>query len=174
MRLLTRLLAVLLGLALLVGGLAVAVEIGLSAVAHRPVLLPYRSWLTYGRDHPWRDSVPTLTGLGLLLLGLLLLIVGLRRRAPLAVPGAPREWLTVTFARRPLEASLGRLAVRTCGVEGVKVRLRRRTARVSGRSLATDLAAAGAQLSGNLEQGLERLPIASPPSVSVDLRRAAT
>ncbi len=40
MRLLTRLLAVLLGLALLVGGLAVAVEIGLTAVAHRPVLLP--------------------------------------------------------------------------------------------------------------------------------------
>lgn len=174
MRLLTRVLAGLLGLVLLLGGLALTVEIALTAVARRPVLLPYRTWLAYGRDHTWRDGPPTLTGLGLLVLGVLLLVVGLRRRAPLAVPGAARESLTVTFARRPLEASLGRLAERTSGVEGVKVRVRRRTARVSGRSLATDLKAAGTQLSSSVEQGLERLPLATSPSVDVDLRRART
>lgn len=174
MRLLTRVLAGLLGLVLLLGGLVLAVEIGLTAVAHRPVLLPYRSWLAYGREHAWRDGPPTLTGLGLLVLGLLLLVVGLRRRAPLAVPGAARESMTVTFARRPLEASLGRLAVRTSGVEAVKVRVRRRTARISGRSLATDLATAGTQLSSSVEQGLERLPLRAPASVQVELKKART
>lgn len=172
MRVLTRLVTALLGLALMVAGLGLALEVLLAWNVHHPVLVPYDRWLSYARGHTWRDPAVRGTSLAVLVLGVLLLLLALRRRAPLVVPGAPRPAMTVTFARRPLESALGRLAVRTSGVEGVRVRVRRRTVAVSGKSLASDLKSAGGQLSASLHDGLERLPLASTPRVDARLGRA--
>lgn len=174
MRLATRAVAVLLGLVLLVGGLGLALEIALTALTGGSTLVPYDNWLRYGRDTSWDARAVTLTGLGLLVAGVVMLVLCLRRRAPLAVPGRDRDLLHVTFARRPLEQAVSRLAQRSAGVEDVSVHLRRRKAEVRGASLATDLEGNGALLRDRLASGLDRLPLADSPTVDVRLRRART
>lgn len=172
MRALSRLLAVLLGLVLLLGGLALALEIGLSYAAGHPVLFPYRSWLAYGRRTSWQSGAVLITAGVVLLVGVLMLLTTIRRRRPLAVAGAARERMTVTFARGPLEKALGRLATRTSGLEDVRVRLGKKQVAVSGSSLSRDLKTAGDGVRQSVAGGLQRLPLAAPPAVDVDLRRA--
>lgn len=174
MRTLNRLVAALLGLLLLVGGLALALEIALTSAFGKRQLVPYDSWTRSARMHAWNDPVTIWIGLGALLVGLLLLLLTVRRRAPLAVPGAARHGLTVTFARRPLEQAVGRLAERSAGVEGVRVRMRKRKAEISGASLATDLQATDEVLRTRVSAGLDRLPLESAPAVDVRLRKASS
>ena len=172
MRTLTRLVAALLGLVLLVGGLALALEVALTAARGSAQLVPYDTWLRWNRAHSWDDPVVVWTGLGMLVVGVLLLLLTLRRRAPLAVPGAERPDMSVSFARRPLEQAVRRLAERSAGVEGVSVHLRKRRAEVSGASLATDLEGTREVLRSRLTEGLDRLPLEATPDVDVRLRRA--
>ena len=173
MRTLTRVLSALVGLVLLVAGLALALEVALTAARGTAELLPYDAWLRWSRTHAWRDAVVVWTGLGMLLAGVLLLVLTLRRRAPLAVPGAGRQDMTVSFARRPLEQAVARLAERSAGVEGVRVTMRRHKAAVHGASLATDLDRTRDVLSTRLSEGLDRLPLQHTPTIDVRLRKAA-
>lgn len=172
MRLLSRLLAVLLGLVLLLGGVALALEVLLTVTAGGSTLVPYDNWLADVRERQWQGGAVKLIGLAMLVVGVSCLLLTLRRRAPLAVSGQARERMDVTFARKPLESALGRLAERTSGVEGVQVRVRKRKVTVTGASLATDLKAAGTQVQDSLGEGLRRLPLASRPPVDARLRRA--
>ncbi len=171
-RSLTRLLAAVVGLVLLVGGLAVALEVALTSAAGHHVLLPYDRWLRYGEQHAWSQQVLKVTGLVLLVVGVLMLIATVRRLAPLAIAGSSRSQLQVTFARKPLEGALGRLAVRDGGLESVKVRVRKGKVVVAGASLATDLERARVDLGKHVGSGLHRLPLAKEPSVDVKLRKA--
>lgn len=173
MRTLTRLLSALIGLALLLGGLLLALEVALTAARGSAQIVPYDTWLRWARNHAWSDPVVLWTGLGMLLVGLLLLLITLRRRAPLAVPGAARQDMTVSFARRPLEQAVSRLAERSAGVEGVRVHLRKRKAEVQAASLTTDLDATKQVLQSRLTDGLDRLPLQSTPTVDVRLRKAS-
>ena len=174
MRTLTRIVAALVGLILLIGGLALALEVALTAAFGSRQLIPYDTWTRWARMHAWNDPVTIWSGLGALLVGLVLLLLTVRRRAPLAVPGAARQDMTVTFARRPLEQAVGRLAERSAGVENVKVRMRKRKAEISGASLATDLKATDDVLRSRVTAGLQRLPLASEPTVDVRLRKASS
>lgn len=174
MRALSRLFAAMIGLVLLVVGLSVALEVLLQYLAKRPVLFPVNRWLSYAREHDWSSGVVKATAGIILAVGILMLLVTLRRRKPTSVPGAQRRQLQVTFARRPLEAALGRLAERSGGVEGLTVRLRKRKVAVRGSSLATDLDGASRKLTESLSAGLGRLPLASAPTVDVKLKRADT
>lgn len=173
MRTLTRVVAALLGLVLLLGGLLLTLEVGLTAARGDAVLVPYDSWLTWSRDHAWNAAPVLWTALGTLLVGLLLLLLTARRRAPLAVPGAARQEMSVSFTRRPLEQAVSRLAERSAGVEGVRVRMRKHKAEVSAGSLATDLDATGQALRTRLTEGLSRLPLQSTPTVDVHLRKVS-
>lgn len=173
MRTLTRLVAAIIGLALLIGGLALALEVALTAARGSAQLVPYDTWLRWAREHSWDETPVLWTGLGLLLAGLLLLLLTVRRRAPLAMPGADRQDMSVTFARRPLEQAVGRLAERSASVENVNVRLRKRKAQVQAASLGTDLGATSTALSTRLTEGLDRLPLQATPTVDVRLRKAA-
>lgn len=172
MRTLTRLVAALIGLALFLGGLLLALEVLLTAARSNPVIVPYDRWLRYGRMHAWNTPSVLWTGLGLLLGGLLLLLLTVRRRKPLAVAGADRGAMSVSFARKPLEQAVGRLAERSAGVDGVRVHVGKRTTQVSGASLATDLPRTTEVLQSRLSDGLERLPLRSTPDVDVRLRKA--
>lgn len=173
MRTLTRVVAALVGLLLLVGGLLLTLEIALTAARGTAQLVPYDDWLRWAREHSWDDPVVLWSSLGTLLVGLLLLLLTVRRRAPLAVPGAERPEMSVSFARRPLEQAVSRLAERSAGVEDVSVRMRKSKAQVAAASLATDLDATGQVLRTRLTEGLSRLPLASTPTVDVHLRKAA-
>lgn len=174
MRTLNRLVAALVGLLLLAGGLALALEIALTSALGRRQLIPYDTWTRWARHHSWNDPVVIWTEAGALLAGVLLLLLTVRRRAPLAVPGATRRDMTVGFARRPLEQAVGRLAERSAAVESVHVRMHKHKAEINGASLATDLDATGEVLRTRVAAGLERLPLASVPTVDVHLRKAAT
>jgi len=172
MRALSRLLAALLGIILLAGGIVVALEIGLTAVARRSVLLPYDDWLADGRRYRWDDSGIEIASLVVLAVGVLLLVVTLRRRKPKVVAATAPGDVRAALSRRPLEAALRRYAMRISGVERVKVRVRKKAVTVSGGSLDSDLDRASQQLAEGLAAGLGRLPLATPPKVDVHLKRA--
>ncbi len=172
MRTLTRVLAALVGLALLVGGLVLALEVALTAARSEAQLVPYDSALESARQRSWDDPLVLLIGLGLLVAGLLLLLVTLRRRAPLAVPGEDRQDMTVSFARKPLEQAVGRLAERSAGVENVRVKMHRNKAEVQAASLSHDLDSTKQTLQTRLDDGLGRLPLQSTPTIDVRLREA--
>lgn len=172
MRTLTRVLAALVGLALLIGGLVLALEVALTAARSEAQLVPYDTALQDARQRSWDDPLVLLIGLGALLLGLLLLLVTLRRRTPLAVPGEDRRGMSVSFARKPLEQAVGRLAERSAGVENVRVRMHKAKAEVQAASLSNDLGGTKQTLQTRLTDGLGRLPLQSPPTIDVRLREA--
>lgn len=172
MRTLTRVLAALVGLALLVGGLVLALEVALTAARSEAQLVPYDQAIDGARQRSWDDPLVLLIGLGALLLGLLLLLLTLRRRAPLAVPGEDRQDMSVSFARKPLEQAVGRLAERSAGVENVRVTLHKNKAEVQAASLSNDLGSTKQVLQSRLDDGLQRLPLKSTPTIDVRLREA--
>jgi Family of unknown function (DUF6286) len=126
-----RILATLLALALLLGGLLAVVEVVLAAVGRPPWLVPHPQWSGWLREQTFAGGVVRAVLIGLVVLGLLLLVTALRRGKPgsLRLP-ARTEGVRVSASRRGIERSLVTSARRTDGVRGARAKARRRTVRV--------------------------------------------
>ena len=113
---LTRALCALLALALLLGSLLVIVEVGLAAAGREPWLVPYADWETWLLEHTWDDRVVIAILAGLVVLGLVLLFLAVRRSKPPTLPLRARTpGVDVTASRKSVEKSLVRAASRTPG-----------------------------------------------------------
>jgi len=133
----TRVVAALLALVLLVGSLLAVVEIVAAALDQAPVMVPHSEWTSWLRTHSWNDwTVKAALG-GLVVLGLLLMLLALRRGKPASLPLRSRtDGVDVTASRRSVEKSLAATAARTAGVTGASASVSRRTARVDARTVA--------------------------------------
>lgn len=133
----TRVVAALLALALLVCSLLAAVEIVAAALGRGPALVPYPEWTSWLRTHSWNDWIINAVLGGLVVLGLLLLLLAFRRGKPgsLALE-SHSEGVDFTASRRSVERSLAAAAARTAGVAEASASVGRRTARVNVRTLA--------------------------------------
>ena len=141
MRILNRVLAAALALALLVGGLLVAAEIVVAGFGADPWVVPHDQWYDAGRDTDWDSPTSRWFFVALTALGLALLALRLAQRRPetLRLPageGGP----TAEVWRRSLERSLERAAGRVDGVASARARLSRTRARIVARAdrLATE------------------------------------
>lgn len=133
----TRVVSALLALALLVGSLLALVEITAAALDRDPVMVSYPEWTSWLRTHPWNDWMVQLVLGGLVVLGLLLLLLGLRRGKPASLPLRSRtDGVDVTASRRSVQKSLAAAAARTTGVTEANASVSRRTARVHARTVA--------------------------------------
>lgn len=172
MRVLNRLLATVLALGLLVGGLVVALEVVLTGITRHPVLLRYRGGLADLRRHAWNDSVVRVVAVVVIVVTVLLLLAELLPSRPPQVEGSGPAGYRVTFARRPLERALGRLARRQSGIDKATVKVRRRKVIVKARTITSDVSAARAALDSAMSDGVGRLPLQRTPKVKVSLRRS--
>ncbi|NMR20078.1 DUF6286 domain-containing protein [Cellulomonas fimi] len=144
-----RILAALFALALLLGGFLGAVEILLARLGQPPWLVPHPQWSAWLGGQTW-DAGAVRTALAVLaLLGLLLVILALRRGKPRALalpprPGHTPAGVTVTANRRGVEASLSAAARRTSAVSSAATTL-------GGRS-ATTTVVTSTRSAGNLQR----------------------
>jgi hypothetical protein len=133
----TRVVSALLALALLVGAVLAVVEMVAAALDRAPVTIPHPEWTSWLRTHSWNDGIVKAALGGLVVLGLLLLLLALRRGKPATLPLRSRtDGVEVTASRRSVEKSLAAAAARTNGVTKASASVSRRTARVEARTVA--------------------------------------
>src|SRR5690349_8881198 len=137
MTVVNRVLAALLALALLLGGLLAASEIVLAQLGRPPWLLPYPQWSAWLRERTLAEGLTRAVSAGLLVLGLVLLIAALRRGKPRAVTlPSTTEGVRVTASRRGIERTLRNAARRASGVASVEVKAARRKVKVTAHTTA--------------------------------------
>jgi hypothetical protein len=166
MRVANRVVSALLALALLVGGLLVAVEIVVAGFDRRPWVLPHDRWYRDARLRSWESAPVRWLFISLVAAGLLLLFLQLARRRPTVLPLAPGG-APADLGRRSLERSLVRAASDVDGVAAAKVKVGEERAEVvatTNRRQAGDLQP---RVAGALERRMHDLGLARPPAVRV-------
>ena len=170
MRIFSRLLALAVSLALVVGGVLVAIEIVVAELGGDPWVIPYDRWYDEARENAWSSPSVRTVFLVLAVAGLVLLVVQLAKRRPHSLPMESRAGgCPVAVNRRSLERSLVRAVNRVDGVATAKARLTETRARItasSNRRLPGDLQQRVAQAA---EQRLSSLNLATTPAVVVRL-----
>ncbi|MEV4203057.1 DUF6286 domain-containing protein [Micromonospora globbae] len=171
MRTANRLATLLLAVALLAGGVLLAVE-ALLAAAGRPALLTDAGgWAATLGDTRWDDPAVRVSALVLLLVGLAVLVAELRRWSPQRLDAGDGWHLHRRSTERRLAAAAGSVP----GVHRARVRVRRRGGHWWPRVVATGDPATRAEVEFAVRQELHRLTAYRPDRVEVRLsrRRAA-
>jgi len=170
MRTTNRVLATVVGLALLAGGLLAAVEIAVAFVGRGPWVLPYNDWYHNARSHDWQSG--TVRGIFVLIgvIGVFLVAAQLVRRRPLTMALRSDTQVNYAVRRRSLERSLMRSIEHVDGVELAGVKINRKTLRVRARShrrLPGDVKPA---IQTAIDGRLHELELQTPPRVRISLR----
>jgi hypothetical protein len=175
-RVTNRLLAALLALALLAGGLLAAAEIVYGGARGRPLVVPWDEWFDGARDNAWSSRDVRVLSIVLLAAGVALLVLQVLRRGPQSLPvegdgtGTARR-LTVEANTRSLERALPRAVGSVDGVDRARVSLSRTRVQVDVRTARREL--------GGLEQAARRAVdarlatagVRPPAQVNVRVRR---
>lgn len=172
MRVVNRVLAAVLALTLLVGGVLVAVEIIVAGFDRRPWVLPHDRWYVSARLRTWDSGPARWTFFALTAAGLALLVLQVARRRPATLPMAPGA-VPAAVNRRSLERSLVREASRIDGVATAKARIgeeRADVVAVSTRRQTDDLVP---RITEALDARLRALGLARPPAVKVKVEGRA-
>lgn len=144
-RIVNRIVAAAVALALIAGGAVVALEITVAALGREPVVLPHDRWYVNGRSHAWASPSSRWFFAAVALAGLALLLLQLARRRPEALALRNDRGSATEVSRRSLERSLQRAATNVDGVASAKAHVSPARAHVeaaTNRRLAKDLEAA--------------------------------
>jgi hypothetical protein len=166
MRVVNRIVAAVVALALLVGGLLVAVEIVVAGFDHRPWVLPHDKWYRSARTRSWESPPTRWLMIGLVAAGLLLLLLQLARRRPATLPLSPAA-VPADLGRRSLERALVREASRVDGVSSAKARVDGEKAEVVATTNRRQTAEMQPRLAAALDRRIGSLGLARPPAVRV-------
>ena len=169
MRIVNRVLAAVLALGLLVGGLIVAVEIVVAGFDRRPWVLPHDDWYRSALQRTWESAPPRWIFIGLIAAGLVLLFIQIARRRPTALALTPGA-VPADVGRRSLERSLAREATSVDGIAAAKAKVRKDKADVvasSNRRQTDDLAPVVSQV---LDRRMAAVGLARPPAVRVKVQ----
>ena len=169
MRIANRVIAAVLALGLLAGGLLVAVEIVVAGFDRRPWVLPHDRWYVSARTRTWDSAPPRWIFIGLVVAGLVLLFLQFARRRPTALDLTPGA-VPADLGRRSLERSLAREAQRIDGVSAARAKIGKERAEIvasSNRRQTGDLQPAVTQA---LDRRLSALGLARPPTVRVKVQ----
>ena len=169
MRSVNRVLAAIIGLVLLAGGVLVAIEIALAFVGSDPWVVPYRDWYRTARSDPWTADAVRGICITLALLGLAVVLLQLARLRPHALPLKSTEFTTYCVRRRSLEHSVQRTVEHVDGIHDAKVRVDHDAVRVIARShrqLAGDLQP---RVETAVRSRLDQLAFETRPSVRIKI-----
>lgn len=167
---LRRLLALVLAAALLVAAVIGLVEIVAAALGQSAWIVPGQDWVNRLRSYRWDDGVVRLALSGVLLLGLLLLLTGLRRGRPAELALTSTEpGVTVTASRHSVERTLAAAARSIPGITSASVSSRRRGVRVDAWTRIRD-ADLRDRVGAAVGERIDALALSRPPRLTVRVR----
>lgn len=169
MRLTNRLLAVVIALGLLVLSVLVLAEIVWAALGGGgELVLPYQAVAEYLAGLHWDSAAARGILIGVALLGVLLVVVELRRSRPglLTLAGSAGP-VTKGVERRTLQQAAAAAATEVDGISSARARVSRRRVSVATRSGLRDVTGLQDQLTAHLGSWLEGLGLVDPPALSV-------
>ena len=169
MRIANRVVAAVLALGLLVGGVLVAVEIVVAGFDRRPWVLPHDDWYESARERTWESAPARWIFIGLIAAGLVLLLMQLARRRPTALALTPGA-IPTDLSRRSLEKALVREATRVDGVSAAKAKVREDRADVVASSNRRQTADLEPAVTSALDRRMGALGLARPPTVRVKVQ----
>jgi len=168
-RVINRLLAALLGLILLIAGIAAAIEILVSLFGGEHFLLPTDDWLDALRSTPWNSESVVLVATGVVVVGIVLLIAGIAARARIITLRRPRDTVEVVASARAIAQILRREAASVSGVSSASSEVSARHARVVATVPLASPERVEADLSAVLAATLRRIPWTSAPVLEVEV-----
>jgi hypothetical protein len=167
-RVANRVLAAVLALALLVGGLLVAVEIVVAGFDRPPWVVPHDRWYVSARTRTWDSAPPRWIFIALVAAGLALLLLQLARRRPTTLALTPAA-VPGDVSRRSVEKALAREARRVDGVAGAKARVAADKADVVAVTNRRQIGDLQPRLQAALDTRLGSLGLARPPTARVKI-----
>ncbi len=175
MRLLNRLLAALLSLALIVGGVLLIIEVIADRTTHRYVVVNWAGAYHWAERTIWQAGSIRVACIVLLAVGLLLLLAELKRprvtRLPIATSGDNADYaIDVAYTRRGVAAALRSSVTQVDGIGAAQVKVKHRSVRIRADAAAHDEAAAQRlqdPATAAAAARLAALRLTSTPSLSV-------
>src|SRR6195952_982663 len=169
MRAFNRILSVLLAVAIAVAGVLVVIEIIAATTDNDPVVVKWHGLVDDLATNEWKTAGPRVAAIVLILVGLLLLLVALRRGKPATIgltTEAPSVDMTTT--RRSLQRSLATTATSVDGITDASVKVKRRKVVVKARAVSGVTREDGrARLSDEMQGRLDRLSLAESKRLKV-------
>lgn len=163
LRVANRILSLLLALALLVAGVLVAVEIVLAALDREPWVIPHDDWYRDARATAWSDGDARVLFAVLLVVGLVLLALELRRRRASAIDLADlTDTAHADLDRRGLQRWLGARLDDVEGATGARAKVGKRTVTVSASTPQRDVSDVEGRLERAATERLAELRVAEP------------
>lgn len=171
MRIINRLLAFVLGVALVtVVGVAL-VEVAWAVSGRGPVVVPWQRWQAALVRRRWDDPELVAIAVGLVLVGLVLLIIELVPRRPLQLPLQSPQSRRVSIDRRGLQERLRRVVLGDTDVIAASVRVRRRAKVRAHVHADTDRRACRARLQASVTGAVDQLGLAERLRTQIALSR---
>lgn len=169
MRVLMRVLAPLLGLAIAAVGGLVLLEVGWAMVrpGRDPLLVPWPGWLRLAGGLAWTEPGVKITAWGLVAAGLLLSLIALLPRRHDITLQDPAPEVTVTTSPRSLAGIVGQRVRSTDGVRSASVTVSARSVRVLATSRLLDEHRLRPVLVDEVSALVTALPLVRTPSVHV-------
>jgi hypothetical protein len=171
MRILDRLLAFVLSLALVVGGVLLVVEVIAQRIGSDPVLLNWPAAYRWARQTSWEAAPVRLISVLLSIIGLALLLAQLKPRRPVLLALDSGNHATdATITRRSLARTVRGAVTDVDGVSDADVSVRRRRIRVRARTRSAEPAAATSMrdtVSQAARDRIEAVRLKQPPILSV-------
>lgn len=171
MRTADRILAIVLGLGLFCIALIAVVEIVYTALGNSGhLLVAYESVPTYLREHLWTDTIIIVGAIVVALVGLLLLVVELKRRRPdLRVLGNARDDVVAAMPNRSLARVVTNAATSVPGVSSAKASVRRNKITVAATTSLREPGDLQARATAAATSALADLELATMPKLDVGL-----
>lgn len=173
MKLANRLLAVVFALALLVVGLLVAAEVLWTIVLgiDGELLLPYPAVADYLAGITWAQRPARLILIGLVLVGLLLLWLEVRRRQPgLLLLASSTDSVEAGVERRTLRRAATHAATEVDGIAAADVGVTARRLKVTATAGIRDTTGLQDRLGAHLQGWVDQLGLTRPPTTAVTVR----
>ncbi len=158
-----RIVSALLAVALVVGGVLVAIEVILAALDRGPWVLPHEGWARSARETMYTDRSARILFLLLAVAGIALLLLELLRRRPPALRMSEGEnGLEADLDRRGVERWLATRLTDIEGAAGAKAKITRRAVDIKAQTPQRDVADVQRRLEGAAQENLDQLDLAQP------------
>lgn len=174
MKLLNRLVSVIVALALLIFSVLVLVEIvwAYGFGGSTEVLLPYPAAADYLAEQTWGSRPVRAILIAVVLLGVLLFVLEVRRSRPgLLVLASSGEPVTTGADRRSVEKAAATAATQVDGISTARARISRRRITVAAKAGVRDVTGLHEGLTARMTSWIDGLNLADPPALSVTVHQ---
>jgi hypothetical protein len=159
---------------LIVAGVLTILEICRAALNQPPAVVQWPKLLPKLRNNSYDDVGPILVCVGLAIVGLLLLLSGIKRGKPYALPaGSTAPGVRTEINRRSLQRAMRAAVVATDRVDSGTVLLRRRSVRIVARANTHTIEGLDADIRRRVEALLTSISLVEPPRLKIKAYPAA-